>query len=76
MTFSFENMIFHKKNNSLLRRRYDLFIQEYAKVTLNWDELICFERFWGKLLTKQSSPRGALTSGFWLKGGAGEGRLF
>ena len=38
MIFSFENMNVSNKVNYLLRK-YDLFIQEYAKATPKWDEL-------------------------------------
>mgnify|MGYP000892556348 CR=1 FL=1 len=51
MIFSFENMTFNTKVNYLLRK-YDLFIQEYAKATLKWDELTFVECFLGKQLDK------------------------
>ena len=57
MMFSFENMNVSKKLNYLLRK-YDLFIQEYTKVTPKWDELNVFECLWGKQLQTNVSPRG------------------
>ena len=55
MIFSF-GMTFLKKVSSLFRK-YDLFIQEYDKVTLKWGELILFECFWESSLTN-SFPEG------------------
>ena len=49
--FSFENMNVSKKVN-YLRRKYDLFIQEYAKVTPEWDELTFLECLGGKQFKK------------------------
>ena len=48
---SFENMNVSKTINYLLRK-YDLFIQEYAKEIPQCDELIVFECFWGKQVKK------------------------
>ena len=56
MIFSFENMIFPKKVNYLIRK-YDLFIQEYAKVAPKLDELILGNVFGGSSL-KDSFPKG------------------
>ena len=55
--FPFENMKVSKKVNYLLRK-YDLFNQEYAKVTPKWDELSFVECILGKQFTKIVSPRG------------------
>ena len=44
--FPIENMTVSKKVSYLLRK-YDLIIQEYAKVTPQWDELTFFNTFGG-----------------------------
>ena len=46
-----------KKVNYLLRK-YNLFIQEYAKATPKWNELTLFDTFGGRSFTN-SSPKGA-----------------
>ena len=57
MIFSFENRNV-SKNNKLLFRIYDLFIQEYTKVTPKWDELTFLNALGGSSQTN-SFPKGA-----------------
>ena len=64
MISSFENMTVSEKVDYLLRK-YDLFIQEYVKVTPNTDELTFWECFGGKQLENYFPDGGVLTFRFW-----------
>ena len=73
--FPFENLNVSKKVNDLLRK-YDLFIQEYAKATALWDELTLLNAFGGSNLQKYFPQSDALTVRFWGGGARGRGDFF
>ena len=69
MIFAFENMDVSKKVNYLLRK-YDLFMQEYAKATPIWNELTF-------LPVSKGFPEGwGQTVRFWGTEGPGGGATF
>ena len=68
-------MTFLQEVNYLIRK-YDLFIQEYAKVTPKRDELTFENASGGRSLKNQFPQDDALTVRFWGGRGPGRGRCF